>query len=155
MNKEEMFNLLKEKHGIDVVNLEASVSSLQSEISNLQSKIKELNELPVQKDEEISNLKEKLLTLTNEMNQSEKEGAFNKLVEDRKVTPAQKEKVLNKFATAIEINEWFADAPEVVKSKPDGSDDLSNVGLTEAEQKLVDAGQLTREEIIENRNIKK
>ena len=154
MNKEALLNLLKEQHGLNVAEMEASISSLKSETLKLQNQIKELNALPAQKEEEIKTLKEKLLTLTNDMNQKEKESTFEELMKEGKVLPAQKDKILAKFGTANEIKDWYSDAPQVVKIKADGDGGSPDAVLTKEEQEFVNANILTKEDIVKNRSIK-
>jgi ATP-dependent Clp protease protease subunit len=155
MDKEAMYAALKERHGIDVQDMEASVQNLTSKVEELQNQIKTLGSLPAEKDEEINVLKNKLLEITNKMNQEEKERLFNELVAQGKVLPAQKEKVMAMFGSAEKIKDFYADAPAIVKTQPTGDDGHNEEGLTEAEETLVKNGILTKDEILANRSMKK
>ena len=154
MDKEALLNSLKEQFKLDVPALEASIQTLTDRNKKLENSIKELSEIPVQKDEEIAELKNQLDQVNKEIVDAEKKAAFNTLIDSGKVTPAQEEKILALFDSAEKILDFYKDSPEVVKTKQKGSSASNSNGLTQAEQLLVDNGTYTAEQILENRKIK-
>ena len=151
MDKEAMMNALKDEHGIDVTSLESSIQSKDSEIEGLQNKIKELNELPAKKDEEISELKQKVLDMVNEINEKEKISVYENLISEGKIVPAQKENVLKTFDSAKAMEEFYKEAKPVVNLKTQGEDANGNNELTPTEQSLVEKGILSKEDILKHK----
>lgn len=154
MNKEALIVALKEQ-GVDVVMLQGQYDSQKAEIQNLQNKIKELSALPAQKENEIANLKTQLETLNSTIVKNEKEQVFNSLLEEGKVIPAQKDNILGVFDTAEKMKNFYKDAPVIVKTKPKGSNEEGENGLTAEENKLVNDGVYTKEQIIAGRTNRK
>ncbi|MCA9405059.1 MAG: ATP-dependent Clp protease proteolytic subunit [Candidatus Omnitrophica bacterium] len=147
MSLETLFAELKNNHGVDVKALQENNETLKNQISTLEGKVRELNKLPAEKEEEIKNLKEQINGLEKSIEDNKKEAVFNELLESAKVTPAQKDMILNKFDKAEEITEFYKDAPVVVNTKKNGEEDSNNQGLSEEEQKLVNQGVYTVEEV--------
>jgi ATP-dependent Clp protease protease subunit len=155
MDKEALFAALKNSFNVDVQAMEKSIEKLNAEIAELHSKIEELNKLPSEKDEEIKTLKASLLKITNDRRVVEKKRAFEDLVKEGKVVPAQEESVCSKFETAEEIVSFYKDAPAVINKTPKGHGEEGDQGLTTEEQEIVNQGILTKEEIIGNRTLNK
>lgn len=156
MNKQEMLNALKSEHGIDVTAMLSENVSLKAEMKSLNDKIRELSKLPTAKQEEIDALKGQLSKLEAEAVKKDKEQAFDKLLGENKVIPAQKEKILNAFAKAEEILDFYKDAPDLVNKVPaGGSGEATDETLTPAEQAVVNSGTFTREEVIAGRTLGK
>lgn len=154
MSKEQLMAALKAE-GIDVATLQTESASLKGKITELENKIRELSALPATKDSEIKALKDQLAELTNKIASDAKEAAFNSLVSQGKVVPAQKEGVLKLFETAEAMSAFYKDALPVVKMSADGSESSgADETLTEDEQKVVASGASTKEEIIANRKVK-
>lgn len=153
MTKAELIQALK-AHGIDI-------DEMQNSVTTLQAQIVELNKLPAEKEDEIKNLKVKLSEATAKVKETlvkaeaaAKETAFNSLVRECKVTPAQKESILNLFETAEAMNAFYKEAPKVVNSKPAGNEGSgADQDLTPEEQEVVNQGMLTKDEILANREI--
>ena len=153
MDKQQLMNALKE-HGVDVSAIEAQNATLNARISDMENKIKELNALPAQKEAEITNLKAKISELDNTIVSNEKDVAFNSLLEEGKVIPAQKDKVLGIFENAKEMSEFYKDAPVIVnKTAKGGNGDGEDETLTDAELAVVNSGKYTKEEIIAGRTL--
>lgn len=146
---------LKNSHGIDIADLQSSNKEMRTEIDTLKSKIKELNALPMQKEEELKNLKEQINILEKGIEVNNKEKVFNSLMEAGKVVPAQKDAIMNKFDTAAEIEEFYTDSPVIVNLNKNGADENAPSGLTQAEQDIVSKGIYTAEEVVKYRSIEK
>ncbi len=154
MKREELILALKD-HGIDVTALEAQGNALSVEIKELKNQIKDLAAMPAKKDEEIKSLNAKIAEANDKLVSNEKEQAFNSLVAEGKVVPAQKSKVLSAFDSAEKLKSFYADAPAVVATKAKGSGQDNDESLTETEQEVVASGVVSKEDIIKNRTIKK
>lgn len=152
MGKEELIASLKEL-GIDVTALNAQVDSMTARVRDLENQIVELNKLPAVKEEEIKALKDKLSEANGKIVLDAKEKAFESLVAEGKIVPAQKESVMATFKTAEELSAFYKDAPKVVSMKPAGSSKSDDTNaLTEDEQKLVASGLYTAEQILAGRS---
>ena len=155
MDKDQLINALKIQ-GVDVTSLLAKETELNAKVLDLENKIKELSALPAQKESEIAELKTKLGEANSQIVLNEKTKIFNSLVSEGKVVPAQKEDIFNTFDSAEKIKNFYANAPKIVATKPTGSEEEgAEENLTEAEQKVVASGDLTREEILANRKVSK
>lgn len=153
MDKEQLMNALKD-HGVDVAGIQAQNTTLKTQVSDLENKIKDLAALPAQKEQEIATLKSKVDELNGTIVASAKESGFNALLEEGKVIPAQKEKIMNLFDNAEEMTAFYKDAPVIVSKKPQGSSgDGQDDVLDEDEQAVLAIGKFTKEEIIANRTI--
>ena len=151
MGKEELIAILKE-HGVDVTALSSQVESMTARVRELEGQIVELNKLPAEKEGEIKALKDKLSEVNEKIVLDAKEKAFDILVSEGKVVPAQKESIMATFKSADEISVFFKDAPKVVATTPAGSSKAGEgEALTEDEQKLVASGTYTKEEILAGR----
>lgn len=147
MDKEALFNALK-GIDIDVQGLIDSAEAQKAEIESLQNQIKELSALPAKSEAEITELKSKLKEATATLTTNEMTSAIDSLIEAGKILPAQKDSILKQFETVEAINEFYKDAPVAVAVKPKGHQEENNDELTESEQKLVDSGDYTAEQII-------
>ena len=87
-----------------------------------------------------------------EIAQKEKVSAYDSLVNERKVLPAQKDKILETFDSAEKMLNFYKDAPAVVKKEVKGSDNLDGDGLTAREDALIKAGVLKKEDVIKYGN---
>lgn len=153
MNRDEMLAALKVQ-GIDVSSLQASNSSLTSENVSLKKQITDLSAVPAQKDAEIKALNDKLALADKKIVDDAKDLAFNKLVGEGKVVPAQKEGVLNTFDSAEKLVEFYKDAPALVNMQEvGGNGEGTDDSLSPSEEAVVATGRFTREEVIKNRNI--
>lgn len=138
-------------HGIDVTDMISQVEQASSKIKDLENKISELNKLPMAKEEEIAVLKTKLSEASAKIVSEAKDRAFDSIVTDGKAVPAQKSTVMNAFKSADEILAFFKDSPKIVSNAPSGDKGNHGGDLSDEEQKLVDAGMYTKEEIISGR----
>lgn len=153
MDKDQLISALK-LQGVDVASMLEKETSLNAKVLELENKIKELSALPAQKESEIVDLKNKLKEANDLIVLNDKTKAFNALVTQGKVVPAQKEDILNAFDSAAKIEAFYKNAPAVVATKASGSGNEADETLTEAELAVVAAGTLTKEEIVKNRKIK-
>ena len=153
MELKTLLETLKVEHSVDVDGLTASNEKLTGEIETLTTKIKELNALPAEKDTEIETLKAKVEELNGSISDSEKEVAFDSLMAEGKVVPAQREAVLGLFDSGEAMSAFYKEAKPVVNLKKDGTEHTGDEALTLAEEKLVANKTYTREEIIANRTI--
>jgi len=151
MTLEQLQSALKEQ-GVDVLAITTERDSLKSRISELESKISELNALPVEKEEEIKALKDQLQSANQKIVDSEKLTAFNDLVSQGKVVPAQKEQIMEAFNSAESIKSFYAKAPSVVNMKKIGDGHEDSEEFSKEEQALIDCGEYTKEQIIEGRS---
>ena len=155
MNKEALINALREA-GVDVMALQTELGSLKAEKEGLQNKIRELSNLPIEKDNEIKSLKTKLDELNSKMIEESKKKVFDSLMREGKVTPAQKDRIFLAFKTPEEMTEFYKDAPVLIKTAANGGDgDGTDEALTEDEQGVVNAGILSKEQVIAGRTIEK
>ena len=153
MDKAQLIAMLKD-HGVDVEVLQSTVDAQSTEVKNLKDKISTFGNTLAEKDSEIKSLNEKVTGLNEESVNKSKEEAFNALLEQGKVSPAQKESVLQQFENKEAMDAFYKDAPVLIKTKPDGSNkDGKDDKFTPAEQSLIDADIYSAEEIIENRSI--
>lgn len=151
MDKNELIASLKD-HGIDVEAVMSSSEAMSARVRDLEEKIVELGKLPVAKEEEIAVLRGKLAEANNKIVFEAKEKAFDSLVAEGKVVPAQKEVILATFKASDEILAFYKDSPKVVAMSPKGGSSASeSEALSDEELKLVALGEFTKEEIIENR----
>lgn len=149
MKKDELIAALKE-HNVDVMALEGAAKR----VKDLEASIAELRALPAQKEEEIKSLKAKLDEINGKIIADDKERTFDELVAQGKAVPAQKEKVMKVFETAVSMQEFYKDAPAIIKTRASGSTTEDVDGLTEAEAALVSQGAYSKEEIVKFRTIK-
>ncbi len=156
MDKEALFSALK-GFGIDVSALQDTIETLEAKIEGFENKIRELNAMPAEKETEIAALKSELKETNDKLVSGEKDQAFETLVSEGKLLPVQKDKILETFSSAKEISEFYKEAPVVVKIKsPAGnSDEGTTDELTDAEEALVNFGEYTKKEIIDNRTVGK
>ena len=157
MDRDAMLNALKETYQIDVGSLQAQIQTQTSEIESLNNKIKELSKMPAEKEQEITDLKNKVLDMANEANTKEKNAAYETLVEEGKVIPAQKEKILKTFNSAEEMFDFYKDVTPTVKKKEegDGGDGQNGEGLNPVEMNLVNLGIVNKDDVIKHRKIKR
>lgn len=149
MNKEQLIAELKAQ-GIDVMALQTQNGELNTKITDLQAKVTEMAALPA----ENAALKTKVDELNATIVKEAKEKAFDALMAEGKVVPAQKEELMNHFSSADEMKKIFANAPILVKTTPSGSNgDGNDEVLNEAEEAVLALGKFTKEEIIANRKI--
>lgn len=152
MTLEQLQAALKEQ-GVDVLAITGERDALKARIGELEAKISQFNSLPAEKEEEIKALKDQLASANQQIVDAEKLSAFNDLVSQGKVVPAQKEDILSAFDNADRIKSFYAKAPTVVNLKKvgDGHEETLEE-LTAEEQVLVDSGEYTKEQIIEGRS---
>lgn len=151
MNREQMIAALKAEHNIDVAGLQSQNTALNSEITALKTKFSELAALPAQKDAEIKVLNAKITELNDSIVAQGKEKAFDTLMEARKVTPAQKDKIIGLFDSGEKMLEFYKDAPVVVAKEAKGDNGEEDVELTEAEKEVVASGKQTKDEVVKYR----
>lgn len=149
MKKEQLIAALQEQ-GVNVLELQNSLQNALAETESLKNQITELGLLK----EDNEQLKNKLDEISARQVSSQKEVAFEKLVKEGKVAPAQKEAVLKKFISAEEITSFYKDAPAVVNLHEKGSEKDNNDHLTEDEELAVNSGEVSREDVLKNREIK-
>lgn len=151
MNKEQMIAELKAQ-GIDVLSLQTQNGDLNAKITDLQTKVTEMAALPA----ENAALKAKVDELNASIVKEAKESAFNALLDEGKVIPAQKESVLGLFKNAEDMTAFYKSAPVVINKQGKGSNgEGEDETMTEAEQEVVASGMKTKAEIIAGRSIKK
>lgn len=122
-SKEEILTHLKDEHNIDV-------TSMGESLKLSEEKAKELANLKAEKETveaELNGLKEKATLKA-------KQDSFDKLMKEGKVVKAQADKVMSKFATSDDMEEFYKEAPAVLKIKAKGSN--SNGEGEMSEQKL-------------------
>lgn len=158
MDRDELFNILKEEHNIDVQNLlnvQEENTRLKDEKKKLEEKLQNLSKLSGSA-EKIEELQNELKKVKADLCNNEKETVFNDLISEGKVVLAQKDKIMQTFATAEDIKNFYADQPKIVHNKADGEDGQQSdpQQLTKPEQNLVDKGVYTKEEILANRTVK-
>lgn len=152
MNKEQLIAALKAE-GIDIVSLQTQATSLTQENVALKRQITDLSALPAQKDTEIKALKDQLAVSAKKIVDDAKGLSFNKLVEEGKAVPAQKDSILKTFETAEAMESFYKDSPVVVKFKEQGSgSEGDDQTLSADEEAVVATGRLTREQVIAGRS---
>lgn len=146
MTKEELISKLK-SHGIDVSNLlktEMNYNNQTQEIANL----KQQNETLKTTSTELAELKKNILL-------KEKENAFNALVKEKKELPARKELVLKMYGSADEMATAYEKLPVLLHVTPKGDEGVSAeenyTELRDDERPAVDAGDVTKEEVLASR----
>jgi len=145
MSLEEIKEVLKAKHQIDVeqlqreseelkalqetnIKLSEENSSFETVKTQLENEKKEVTEAKEALEKELQDLKETTA-------KKEKENAVDTLVKEGKVLFAHKEKILNQFKSAQDMQEFYKDIPAVIKVESKG---VNIVDKDEADEEVYD-----------------
>jgi ATP-dependent Clp protease, protease subunit len=141
---------------IDVLELQAqskTVEDVRKENESLKNQILEIESNSSGSAEELKNAQEKIQDLQNTIKEKDMEKAWENLLNEHKVVPAQKEQVFEMFDSVEKMEAFYKNAPVAIKTKPDGNSGVNSDGLTEEEQAVVSSGDLTKEQILANRTV--
>ena len=121
MKLEELLNLLKTEHKVDVASIEADLTNAKANNEALTKQVGELTaakqQLEADKQAALADKQKAEETLCS----LQKEVYFEKLVAEKKELPAQKEAVLSHFKDVKEMESFYANRTALLNDKPQGS----------------------------------
>lgn len=121
------------------VSMQKNIETLSQEKSKFEAKAKEL-------EAEAQEAKATIAKIENEKIENDKIIAFDNLVAKGIVAPAQKEKVLAKFSSKSEIEDFYKDVPASISVKAQGSDVVDG-SIAEEDKKLRELAKQTGQSI--------